>query len=310
MHLVVGAGEFVAGHVSRALAGEVPIIELGADADDETLADAMTSVDVVHLCAETWSPARRLRFGREPSHLVKRILWAAQKSNVRRLVHLSTADVYGPDHFTRVNEKSRLRPVHAYERLKLQEERWLLERSGEVEVVVVRPARIFGRNEDWLLPYLIRLAGTGRIWLPGGGRALQTFIAAEDVGRACLAAAQRGRHGECYLVGGFDASWREFIESAARHLEVRWAIAPLPYDVAFISAMFQEALRPVGAPSMPSLYAVDAIGKPHYYDDSRSRRQLTWSPMVGSFDQAMPKLVEWLATLRDAAKAPDAPAAT
>ena len=306
---MIGAGEFIGRHVTQALAGNVPIIELNADADDETLEDAMRSVDVVHLAAETHSPARRLRYGRQPATLVKRVLAAAQKTGVRRIVHVSTADVYGPDQFVRVTEKTRLRPIHTYEKLKLQEERWLFETSGDVEVVVVRPARVFGRFEDWLLPYLMRPLSSGRIWMPGGGRALQTFIAAEDVGRACLAAAERGRPNDSYLVGGFDSTWRAFLESAARHLDVKCSILSLPYDVAFISAMFREALRPLGAISMPSIYAVDAIGRPRYYDDSRSRRQLTWSPSVGSFDQEMPKLAEWLATL-PRVTAPNASAVT
>jgi len=294
---VIGAGEFLGRHVTQALAGNVPIIELNADADDETLEDAMTSVDVVHLAAETHSPARRLRYGRQPALLVKRVLAAAQKTGVRRIVHVSTADVYGPDQFVRVTEKTRLRPIHTYEKLKLQEERWLFETSGSVEVVVVRPARVFGQFEDWLLPSLVRPLSTGRVWMPGGGRALQTFIAAEDVGRACLAAADRGRPNDSYLVGGFDSTWREFVESAARHLAIECSILSLPYDVVFINAMFREAVRPMGAIAMPNIYAVDAVGRPRYYDDSRSRRQLTWSPSVGSFDQAMPRLADWLAEL-------------
>ena len=59
MHLVIGAGEFLGDHVSRALAADVPVIELNADADDETLRDAIKSVEVVLYCAESWSPARR-----------------------------------------------------------------------------------------------------------------------------------------------------------------------------------------------------------------------------------------------------------
>ena len=304
---MVGAGEFLGNHVSLALAGEVPIIELGADVDDETLTDAMTSVDVVHLAAQTWSPARRLRYVREPTHLVKRVLWAAQRTGVRRIVHVSTADVYGPDHFTRITEKAKARPVHVYERLKLNEERWLLTNAGEVEIVIVRPARVFGRNEDFLFPYLMEQLSKGRAWIPNGGRAMQTFIAAEDVGRACLAAGERGRPGECYLVGGFDSTWRELLEVVARNVGVKCSLATMPYDLAFLTALIREVTIAPGAVSTLNLYELDAIGKPRYYDDSRSRRQLTWSPMVGSFDQAIPRMVDWLETLSGLAAAKSLP---
>ncbi|TME58700.1 MAG: SDR family oxidoreductase [Chloroflexi bacterium] len=195
MHLVIGAGEFLGDHVSRALAVEAPVIELRADVDDETLADAMKSVEVVHSCAQTWSPAYRLKNRKEPPELLRRIVEAARHAGVRRIVHVSTADVYGPDHVAKITEKSKLKPTHAYEHLKLNEETWLFEAAPGLEAVVLRPGRIFGLGEDWMLPNLMRAIARGRVWLPGGGRVMQTFIAAEDVGRACLAAADRGRTG-------------------------------------------------------------------------------------------------------------------
>ncbi len=217
MHLVIGAGEFLGDNVSRALAVEVPVIAVHADSDDETLVDAISGVEVIINCAQTWSPARRLRYRRAAPSLLRRMLDAARRAGVRRIVHVSTADVYGPDHFARINERTKLKPVHAYERLKLNEEKWLVNAAGDdVEVVVVRPARIFGVGEDWMVPRLMGSVVRGRVWLPGGGHAPQTFIAATDVGRACLAASDRARPGQSYLVGGFDSNWRSLVESAGR----------------------------------------------------------------------------------------------
>ncbi len=297
MHLVIGAGEFLGSHVSRALAVEAPVIELNADADDETLADAIKTVEVVHSCAETWSPGRRLRYRRDPPRLLHRVVDAARRAGVRRIVHVSTADVYGPDHVGKITEKSKLRPAHAYERLKLFEETWLLDAAQDLEVVVLRPARVFGPGEDWMLPRLMQSIASGRAWLPGGGRVSQTFVAADDVGRACLAAADRGRPGRSYLVGGFDATWRDLLESCARAAGVGADIVSLPYDIAYLRALAAEATAASGAPVWPGLYAVDVIGKPHQVDDSHSRRELTWSPSVGSFEQAMPQMANWLSGL-------------
>src|SRR5215510_11511222 len=155
MHLVIGAGEFLGDLVSRTLATEVPMIELGADSDEETLRDAMSGVEIVHIVAQAWSPARRLRYRNEPPALLARVVDAARHAGVRRLVLVSTADVYGPDHNTRINEKTSLKPVHAFERLKLLEEHWLLGEADDLEVVVVRPARVFGVGEDWLVAKLL-----------------------------------------------------------------------------------------------------------------------------------------------------------
>ena len=297
MHLVIGAGEFLGDHVSRALAREAPVIELNADADDETLADAIKSVEVVHYCAESWSPARRLRVRRHPPRLLQRVVEASRSAGVRRIVHVSTADVYGPDHVGKITEKSKLKPTHAYEHLKLNEETWLFDVAAGLEVVVLRPARIFGLGEDWMLPNLMRAMAKGRVWLPGGGRVIQTFIAAEDVGRACLAAADRGRPGKIYLVGGFDATWRDLLESCARAAGVGAEIVNLPYDLAYVRALAAEATARRGEDVWPNVFAVDVMGKAHLVDDSVSRRELTWSPSVGSFEQAMPHMAAWLSEL-------------
>ncbi len=303
MHLVIGAGEFLGDHVSRALAAEVPVIELNADADEETLADAISSVEVVLNCAQSWSPARRLRFRKSPPLLLQRVVAAARRARVRRIVHVSTADVYGPGNPGPANEKSRLRPVHAYERLKLYEEQWLMQSAQDMEVVIVRPARIFGEGEDWILPRLMGSLAKGRVWLPGGGRAKQTFVSAADVGRACLAASDRGRPGHSYLVGGFDSSWRDLLESAIRAVGVGGTIVNLPYDVLYLRALAMETVTPSGAVVWPGTYAVDVMGRPRYYDDSQSRRELTWSPSVGSFEQEMPRMAPWISRLPDVAAA-------
>jgi nucleoside-diphosphate-sugar epimerase len=299
LHLVIGAGEFLGDHVAHALAADVPVQSLNADADDESLNQALIGIDVVHLCAETWPPGHKLRYHQSVPPLYQRLLEAARRARVRRIVHVSTADVFGPDHSARVTEKTRPHPVHAYERLKLFEEQWLLKAAQDLEVVTLRPARVFGAGEDWILPRLLPTAVKGRLWLPGGGRSLQTFISAADVGRACLAAADRGRPGHSYLVAGFDGTWREFIGIAARLVGVEPEISSMPYDLVYLKALGQEALARRGAVVWPGIYAVDVLAKPRYYDDSHSRRELTWSPSVGSFEQEMPHMATYVAGLAD-----------
>ncbi len=303
MHLVIGAGEFLGDLVSRTLATEVPLIELSADSDEETLRDAMSGVEIVHICTNAWSPGRRLRFRKEPPQVLVRVVDAARHAGVRRLVLVSTADVYGPDHNTRINEKSELKPVHVYEKLKLLEERWLLREASDLEVVVLRPGRVFGVGEDWLLPKLLVDMSRGRVWLPLGGRAEQTFIAASDVARACLAAADRGEPGRSYIIGGFDSTWRSVLESIGRAVDVPCEVSSLPYDLAYLRALGEEMFTPAGAPLWPGIYAVDVLSKPRFYDDSRSRRELTWSPSIGSFDQDLAQMTPWLSDLVREAKA-------
>jgi len=303
LHLVIGAGEFLADHVTRALASEVPVIQVESSADAATLADAMTGIEVVINCAQLVSPSRRLRYRRTPPPMLTRMVSAVRLTGVRRIVHVSTADVYGPAHVARINEKATLRPKHAYERLRLFEEQWLQSNAADLEVVIIRPARIFGEGEDWLIPPLMADLVHGRARLPGGGRATQTFVSADDVGRACLAAGDRGRPGHTYLVGGFDSTWRDLLESASRAVGFTPEIGGIPYDLAYLRALATETLAAQGAAVWPGMYGVDVLGRPHFYDDSWTRRELTWSPSVGSFDQTMPSMAPWLSGLPQVAAA-------
>lgn len=289
--------------MTRALAADVPVIELNADADDETLNDAIAGVEVLVFAAETAAPGRRIRFRRGEPRELARVVDAARRARVRRIVHVSTADVLGPDHFARVNEKAKVKPAHAFEKQKLFEEEWLLANAGGIEVVVIRPGRVFGSGEEWMLPRLMAAAVHGRVWLPGGGRAKQTFVSGEDVGRACLAASDRGRPGHRYLIGGFDSTWRDYLLSAARAVGFAADIASIPYDLAYARALAAETVTPQGAAVWPGIFAIDVLGKPHQYDDSYSRRELTWSPSVGSFEQEMPAMAPWLAGLPEVAAA-------
>src|SRR5260221_12978077 len=141
-----------------------------------------------------------------------------------------------------------------------------------------------------MLPHLIACMARGRVWLPAGGRVMQTFVAAEDVGRACLAAADRGRAGKIYLVGGFDATWRDLLESCARAAGVGADIVSLPYDFAYLRALLTETTAARGASVWPGVYAVEVMGKPPQSHDSHSPRGLTMSPSVASLEQGLPTM--------------------
>ena len=95
------------------------------------------------------------------------------------------------------------------------------------------------------------------------------------------------------------ASWRDLVGLAARSVGIEPQIASMPYDLAYLRALATEAVTARGAVVWPGIYAVDVLAKPRYYDDSHSRRELTWSPSVGSFEQEMPRMATYLAGLAD-----------
>ncbi len=286
--VVVGAAEYAGRNALRALPAAV-----GVEASGEIEA-AVEGAQAVLLCAPTWDIANRLRAGRDPHPLIPRVLGACRRAGVRRLVHLSSALVYGPDHQgpLPIDEGTVPRPAHPFERLKLQEEAWLRKNAGEVEVIVVRAATGFGAGDRVLARMLSELE-RGGLRLVNGGREPRTFLAGADLGRALAAAVTRGRPGATYLVGGFDATWREMFETAAHILRVPPRIGSLPYDFAYVAAAIRELRTPVGSDCWPNLLTVDLQGKAHLYDGGRTRRELVWSPQIGSFDEGLLELCAW-----------------
>ena len=104
-------------------------------------------------------------------------------------------------------------------------------------------------------------------------------------------------------MGGFDSTWHDVLASASRAVGFAAEVASVPYDMAYLRALGVETITPPGAAVWPGIFGVDVIGKPHYYDDSYSRRELTWSPSIGSFEQEIPALAPWLARLPEVAAA-------
>jgi hypothetical protein len=74
--------------------------------------------------------------------------------------------------------------------------------------------------------------------------------------------------------------------SAARAVGFAAEIGGVPYDLAYLRSLAVESMTAIGAVVWPGIY-----------DDSQSRRQLTWSPSVGSFEQEMPSMGPWLSKL-------------
>lgn len=284
--LVVGASGYAGGHALRAFEGA-----RGVDPEDD-LEGAAEGVEIVAFCGPTWKPDHKPLRGAGPHPLLARSLGAAQAAGVRRFVHLSTATVFGPDHAGRIPEDARPRPAHAYERLKLREEEWLRRHCGALELVVVRAAFGFGAY-DPILERLLRQLRAGRLRLVNRGRARRGFLAGPDLGRALLAAALRGRPGATYLAGGFDGSWRELLTMAAAVMGVPEKIASIPYDLAYVAAGARWLRTRAGEECWPNPYALDLLAKDHTYDDARSRRDLSWSPQIGSFDEGVVELVKW-----------------
>jgi nucleoside-diphosphate-sugar epimerase len=288
VHLVIGAAGYAGRHAVAALRESV-LVRTAELRDD--LAGAMDGVEVVHVALDLHSPLDRPH-GRPPHPLLVSLAGLARAAGVRRLVLLSSTSVYGSDCEGRVSERTQPRPRHPYERALLAEETWLRERDRP-DVVVLRAAQGFGPDEP-VSGRLFHWLVSGRVALPGGGRAPRTFLAGADLGRAFLAAAVRGQPGAAYLLGGVRGSWRELLLAAAETLRVRRRrVGRSSYDLTYLGASSRWLRTRVGRTCWPTPFVVDLLSRPQVVEDGWSRRELSWRPQVATFEAGLAELPEW-----------------
>ncbi len=142
----------------------------------------------------------------------RNVALAALERGAGRLVHTSSIAAFGRQS-ARVTEDTpstaESSPVH-FDRTKWEAEQEVREAVARgLDAVILEPANVVGAYDRKHFSQLFRLVREGR--LPGVFPGRASWCHAREVGRAHVAAAERGRRGENYLLGGADASFREVL---------------------------------------------------------------------------------------------------
>ena len=134
------------------------------------------------------------------------LLEACRIRGVKRIVHVSTDEVYGEVLSGEVDEKAWLNPTNPYSASKASAEMVVLSylRSFKVPIIVVRANNIFGIRQfpEKLIPRAcLSLIHGQKIPIHGNGSYRRRYLAAEDFSEALIAVAERGGIGEIYNIG-------------------------------------------------------------------------------------------------------------
>jgi len=215
----------------KALPAEVKLVQ-GDVTEAQTIQPAVEGVDGVFNCMgiyEQWL-SEPSTFERVNAEGARNVVAEAHRAGVGRVVHTSTFDVFhASTGGTMTEEQLADYPKGtAYERSKQHaEELVLAEASDGIEVVIVNPAGVYGPG-PWAesgLDSAIRDAVRRRLpAVPPGGMTLG-FI--DDVAQGHLAAFERGRPGERYILGDGFASMREIVAAAVEEAGRGW-VPPTP----------------------------------------------------------------------------------
>lgn len=261
--LVTGAGGFIGGRVvemllqeegtrvrpavrrwaSCARIGRLPIDPVQCDVlDPQQVREAMQGVDLVVHCAKG---------GRDSMvEGTRTLLRAARDAGVRRVVHLSTIDVYGRAEGVVDEERPFEITGRDYGDSKIEAENVCKEFAADgLEVVILRPTIVYGPFSDlWTVQFAERFRDGNWLLSPEacGGRCNLVYV--DDLVRAILLALEApGVSGRAYNVNGPDqVTWQEYFEALNKAL----GFPPLPAPGAaksrassVVAAPFQTAAR-------------------------------------------------------------------
>ncbi len=252
--LVTGGTGFVGGRLVRRLIDEgrtvrvlvrdparldpeaAPMLEIvrGDLGDGLAITRAVNGVDtILHLAALATAFDRDPdRYFRINARGLQGLLGAAQAEGVRRVVHVSTVAVTPPVRRPQVPGLPG-RPT-PYARSKMAAETLVQDyvRQGG-QAVIVRPTRVYGPGPWNDANGTTRLAamylkGTFRFRLNDGG-VRANYVHVDDVVEGILLAAEHGRSGCAYMLGGQNATLQEYLHLISRQTGVRrrvWAVEP------------------------------------------------------------------------------------
>ena len=222
---------------------------IGDGSDYRSLRAAMpANVDTVFHVAGSTSLWARLRIEQMRVNVkgTRNVVRAALESGAGCLVHTSSAVAYGL-HGGTVTEDTPSRGTSAainYVRSKALAEREVRRGiSRGLKAVIMNPAHIIGPYDDGNWSRLFRMVEHGRLpAVPGGGG---SFCHVKSVARAHIVAAERGRSGANYLLGGADTSYLGLVRAIARLRGKRRRFLPLPSSALKLYARAEELIAVV-----------------------------------------------------------------
>lgn len=271
--LVTGGTGFVGSHVARALVArgyQVRILrrstsrlDLVADlacehavgdvSDYDSLLAAMQGVDwVFHVAAvaDYWrnDPERIYAVNVDGT---RNVLRAAEASGVRRVIFTSSAaavgyrdDLGAVDESVRFNWDPRLTP-YGHSKFLAEAEVYRAIQRG-LDCVILSPTVIIGPGDlNQISSSVVLEMAYGHVppTVPPGG---VTVIDVRDVAAAHVAAAERGRTGERYLLGTVDLTHKAWLRLTAHAVGRRMGAFPLPAWAVRIVAVAADVLRRLG----------------------------------------------------------------
>ena len=203
---------------------------------------------------------------------------AAEQSGVKRVIHTSSAAAVGIIRGRSANETDPFNQPP--DRFPYGHSKWLAEeivrervKAGQ-DIVIVNPAAIVGaRDINWISGSILREAKRGHIpVIPQGG---VNFVAVQDVVAGHIAAVDKGRAGERYILGGENLTNRQTTAMACSIVGVRPPRFKQPRWTIPLAGRALDVIEKIAGPKLPlSGQQMRLTAEYLYFDSSKARREL------------------------------------
>lgn len=227
---------------SRILVGDVSKYEEIADALKQERIET-----VVHLAAivqRKGTKASRQMYLRTNVDGTLNICKACLETGAKRLVHMSTADVHGPNASDQlIDESYPYAPATDYEMSKAAADKLVLDfAKNGLETIVLRPPLIYGHPGSTFLKWLFRYSGYRFILVPGDGLRLKHFIHIRNLVDSVVLAMHNGHPGRAYLVADeTPVTIDQLLDTVSAVLGRRATLIHVPLEGSFV-LKFQKFL--------------------------------------------------------------------
>ncbi len=227
----------------------------------------------------------------------RNVLNAARQSGVKRLVHFSSIHALVHDPLNEVLDETRPLAVHdkiLYNRSKALAEQAVQEAvAGGLDAVIINPTSVMGPNDfkPSLIGQAILQLYSGKIpaLIPGG----YDWVDVRDVVDGTLAAMEKGRTGESYLLSGHYVSLADLYHML-RELKGNGKNLPvLPYWLAKIGVPFLKLwARMTGSTPLYTRESVEILKTAHKRISSeKAGRELGYHPRT--FRETLQDTINW-----------------
>lgn len=292
-------GLIARGHRVLALArsdASVKVVEaLGARAvrgdllDEKALGAGLAGCEwLVHAAADTGQTSGNAEQERINIDGTRLLFGLARAQGVRRAVHISTEAVLadgGP--LVQVDETRQFPAKFAggYSRSKALAEQAALDgNGGGLDVMVVRPRMVWGRDDTTLMPAFIKAARSGQLAWIDGGRFLTSTTHVDNLVHALVLALEKGRAGRVYFVSDGDpVPFRDFVTELLETQQVKAPTRVVPRWLAkgltSVSSVVETVSGGKNAGPLP-LQTFALMAHEVTVNDTRAREELGYVPVM------------------------------